>query len=45
MYLLLKAGQIKDAEESSLVAFREKYKQMLSEFEDQIVPRLLEVDI
>jgi hypothetical protein len=45
MYLFLKAGQILNPGEPSLAAFREKYLQMLSEFEDKIVARLLEVDI
>jgi hypothetical protein len=45
MYLFLKAEQIKDPGQPPLASFREKYEQMLSEFEEKIVPRLLEVDI
>ncbi len=45
MYLFLKARQIRNPEEPSLASFREKYQQMLAEFEEKIVPRLLEVDI
>ncbi len=45
MYLFLKARQLANTKEPSLAAYREKYEQMLSEFEEKIVPRLLEVDI
>ncbi len=45
MYLFLKAGQIRNPEEPSRAVFQEKFQQMLSEFEEKIVPRLLEVDI
>jgi hypothetical protein len=45
MYLFLKAGQIRNPEEPSLILFQGKYQRMLSEFEERIVPRLLEVDI
>ena len=45
MYLLLKAGQIRNPEDPSLNAFLERYREMLAAFEERIVPRLLEVDI
>ena len=45
MYLLQKAGQIRESADSSFVSFLAKYEQMLSAFEEHIIPRLLEVDI
>jgi hypothetical protein len=45
MYLFLKAGQIREPMDPSLLAFHEKFEEMLAAFEEYIVPRLLEVDI
>jgi hypothetical protein len=45
MYLFLKAGRIREPADPSLLAFQEKYQQMLASFEEHIVPRLLDVDI